>query len=309
MTQRRFGEPLPLGDDELPYSKGLMARALIAAGVTADRAYGLARAIELDLAERGERTVDLERFQELAHEILGEEDGARATRRLRRYRELQAMDVPIIILIGGSTGTGKSMVASEVAHRLGITRLTSTDFIRQTMRAFFSAEFMPSIHYSSFEAGEAAADSETGDPTILGYLDQCRNVNVGVNAAIQRSLTEGWSMVLEGVHLVPGMLPLQIDGALVVHVILEIESEEAHRTHFHVRDLTTGGLRAMDKYLSRLDEIRRVQSFLVGRAEREGVHVIENANAERTIGEVIELVMALADDVEQHTPAAVEQRA
>jgi len=309
MTQRRFGEPLPLGDDELPYSKGLMARALIAAGVAADRAYALARAIELDLAEQGERTVDLERFQELAHKILGDDDGARATRRLRRYRELQALDLPIIILIGGSTGTGKSTVATEVAHRLGITRVTSTDFIRQTMRAFFSAEFMPSIHHSSFEAGASAPDSATGDPTINGYIDQCRNVNVGVNAAIQRSLTEGWSMVLEGVHLVPGMLPLDIEGALVLHVILEIESEEAHRTHFHIRDLATGGLRAMDKYLSRLEEIRKVQSFLVSRAEREGVHVVKNAKVERAIGEVIELVMALADDVERTAVAEVEQRA
>jgi 2-phosphoglycerate kinase len=46
-------------------------------------------------------------------------------------------------------------VATEVAHRLGITRVTSTDFIRQTMRAFFSDEFMPAIHTSSFEAGSA----------------------------------------------------------------------------------------------------------------------------------------------------------
>jgi len=35
------------------------------------------------------------------------------------------------VLIGGTTGTGKSTVASEVAHRLGITRVTSTDFIRE----------------------------------------------------------------------------------------------------------------------------------------------------------------------------------
>ena len=28
MTEQRHGEPLPLGDDGLPYSKGLMARAL-----------------------------------------------------------------------------------------------------------------------------------------------------------------------------------------------------------------------------------------------------------------------------------------
>jgi 2-phosphoglycerate kinase len=222
MSQRRHGEPLPLGDAEFPYSKGLMARALIAVGVPADRAYHLAQRIELDLAERGERSIDVERLLVLAREVLGDDEGARAVNRLRRLSDLQALDVPIIVLIGGSTGTGKSTVAAEVAHRLGITRVASTDFIRQTMRAFFSPEFMPTIHFSSFEAGQALDEEVTGDPTVLGFVDQCRHVCVGVEAALRRALTEGWSMVLEGVHLVPGMLPTELEGALVVHVVIEI---------------------------------------------------------------------------------------
>jgi 2-phosphoglycerate kinase len=138
VNQRRFGEPLPLGDDELPYSKGLMARALIAVGVAADRAYELARTLEVDLARRDERVVRLDRLEEVARSVLGDEEGERASSRLRRLQDLNALDVPLLILIGGATGTGKSTVATEVAHRLGITRVTSTDFIRQTMRAFFS---------------------------------------------------------------------------------------------------------------------------------------------------------------------------
>src|SRR4029079_10315048 len=217
------------GDAEFPYSKGLMARALIAVGVPADRAYHLAQRIELDLAERGERSIDVERLLVLAREVLGDEEGERAVTRLRRLAELQSLDVPIIVLIGGSTGTGKSTVAAEVAHRLGITRVASTDFIRQTMRAFFSREFMPTIHYSSFEAGEAVERDVTGDPTIVGFVDQCRHVCVGVEAAIERALTEGWSMVLEGVHLVPGMVPRELEGMLIVHVIVEIADEDVHR--------------------------------------------------------------------------------
>jgi 2-phosphoglycerate kinase len=291
VSQPRHGEPLPLGDDEFPYSKGLMARALIAVGVPADRAHQLARRLELDLAERGASSVQVERLESLAREILGEEEGRRATDRLRRLAELQALDIPIIVLIGGSTGTGKSTVAAEVAHRLGITRVASTDFIRQTMRAFFSREFMPTIHYSSFEAGQALDDEVTGDPAIVGFVDQCRHVCVGVDAAIRRSLTEGWSMVLEGVHLVPGLVPAELEGALLVHVVVEIADEDVHRMHFHVRDSATSGIRAMDKYLAHLNDIRRVQTYIVGRARRESVPVVENANVERTIDRVIELVM------------------
>jgi 2-phosphoglycerate kinase len=295
MSQRRHGEPLPLGNADFPYSKGMMARALIAVGVPADAAYQLARRIELDLAERGERSVDIERLHVLAREVLHDEEGERAITRLRRLADLQSLDVPIIVLIGGSTGTGKSTVAAEVAHRLGITRVASTDFIRQTMRAFFSPEFMPTIHYSSFEAGQALDEEVTGDPVVVGFVDQCRHVCVGVEAAIRRALTEGWSMVLEGVHLVPGLLPAELEGLLLVHVMISIEDESVHRLHFHIRDTATGGIRAMDKYLAHIDDIRRVQTYIASRARRESVPVIENANVERTIDEVIELVMQAAE--------------
>jgi len=295
MSQRRRGEPLPLGNSGLPYSKGVMARALIAVGVPADRAYELARRVEVDLAERGERTVDPERLRILAQETLGVEEGERAVGRLRRLADLQSLDVPIIVLIGGSTGTGKSTLAAEVAHRLGITRVASTDFIRQTMRAFFSKEFMPTIHYSSFEAGAGVDGDVTGDPTIVGFVDQCRHVCVGVEAAMERALAEGWSMVLEGVHLVPGILPAELAGALVVHVVVEIADPDVHRVHFHVRDVSTGGIRAMDKYLARIDDIRRIQTYVVGRARRESVPVVENANVDRTVDEVIEIVMRSAE--------------
>jgi len=299
MSQPRRGEPLPLGDAELPYSKGMMARALIAVGVPGDLAYQLARRVELDLAETGEPSMAVERFEVVAQEVLGADEGDRAVTRLRRLADLQQLDLPVIVLIGGSTGTGKSTVAAEVARRLGITRVASTDFIRQTMRAFFSPEFMPTIHYSSFEAGQALDEEVTGDPTIVGFVEQCRHVCVGVDAAIHRSLTEGWSMVLEGVHLVPGLLPERVDGAVLVHVVLEIADEGVHRLHFHVRDAATGGTRAMDKYLERIEDIRRIQAYVCGRARREGVPVIENANVDRTIDQVIELVMDAADRVRE----------
>jgi 2-phosphoglycerate kinase len=285
VTGRRH-DPLPLGEPGgLPYSKGLMARALVSVGVSIEPAYLLAKQLELDLANRDARTVSLERLEELAGEVLGEDEGPLVVERLRRFAALQALDMPILLFVGGATGTGKSTVATEVAHRLGITRVTSTDFIRQTIRAFFSYRSMPSVHHSSFE----------GDPALISFLDQTRNVLVGVDASIDRALTEAWSMVIEGVHLVPGMMPAAIEGALVVHVVLEIQNEDVHRTHFHVRDTSTGGVRAMDRYLDQLGEIRAIQDYLVERAEKHGVPVIESSNGEQATTAVLELVLSSAD--------------
>jgi 2-phosphoglycerate kinase len=299
MSERRRTDPLPLGGDE-PYSKGLMARAFMRVGVSAVRAHEIARRVEKDLLDRNEETVAIERVQELAVEVLGDEEGEKAVGRLRRYHELAELDVPIIVLIGGATGTGKSTVATEVAYRLGITRVTSTDFVRQTLRAFFSPEFMPSIHYSSFEAGRGfrSAEQEEVDPLLHGFLDQTRNVLVGVNAAIERSLAEGWSTVLEGVHLVPGMTA-PIEDALVVQCVLAIDNEDAHASHFWIRDIASDGARSLDKYLERLSDIRYLQDYIVHRAEREEVPVIRNKDRESATSEVIELVMLAADRLQK----------
>jgi 2-phosphoglycerate kinase len=297
MTERRHSEPLPLGGDEgPPYSKGLMARALMATGVGAVAAYELARRIELDLDSSGLQTVTLERVEELAVEVLGDEGGRRAIRQLRRYSDFQELDLPIILLLGGATGTGKSTVATESAYRLGITRVTSTDFIRQTMRAFFSSEFMPSIHYSSFEVG--GRDADEPDPLLNGFLEQTRNVLVGVRAAIDRAMQEGWSMVLEGVHLVPGMLPASIEGALVVQCVLAIEDEAEHASHFATRD-TDQGARAPAKYLRHLDDIRTIQAHIVRRARKYDVPVIENEEMQQVVTAVIELVLERAAEVQR----------
>jgi 2-phosphoglycerate kinase len=297
MPERRYTDPLPLGSDEQPYSKGLMARALIRAGVTAERAVELARTVEQDLSARGRHIVDLDRLRDLAVTVLGAAEGERVIDHLRRYHDLTELDMPLIVLIGGATGTGKSTIATEVAYRLGITRVTSTDFVRQTMRALFTPEFLPAIHMSSFDAGKALPTAQEAeiDPLLHGFLEQTRHVLVGVQAAIDRSLEEGWSMVLEGVHVVPGMLPRTIEGALVVECVIAIENEETHAGHFWIRDMSSDGLRPLDKYLERIGDIRYLQDFIVERAQVERVPVIDNSEREKSIAAVMELVLAAAD--------------
>jgi 2-phosphoglycerate kinase len=294
MNEPRRINPLPLGGEEhgLPYSRGLMARSLMAAGVAGHRSYALASRVGDELIERGMDTIEIERLEALAVEVLGEEEGRESVRRLRRYQELRELDLPIMVFIGGATGTGKSTVATELAYRFGITRVTSTDFVRQTMRAFFSRAFMPAIHQSSFEAGDVYPDAD--DPLEYGFLQQARNVNVGVNASSERALEEGWSLVLEGVHLVPGMVELpRLELAVSVFVVLSIEDEEEHIRHFRFRDEDSE--RPESRYLERFEDIRRLQDFVVARAHRAGVPVIENEDADRAARTVADLVLDAAE--------------
>jgi 2-phosphoglycerate kinase len=128
---------------------------------------------------------------------------------------------------------------------------------------------------------------------LASFLDQTRNVLVGMRAVIERALSERWSMVLEGVHLVPGLVPLELEGAIVTSCILEISDETAHAQHFFTRE--AGTQRPMAKYLDRFDAIRTLQEYLAERANATGTPVIENENAERATRAVAELVLSVAE--------------
>ena len=61
---------------------------------------------------------------------------------------------PLIFLIGGTAGCGKSSTANTLASRLEIVRTQSTDMLREVMRMMVPERLMPVLHTSSFKAWE-----------------------------------------------------------------------------------------------------------------------------------------------------------
>jgi len=228
------------------------------------------------------------------------------SRQLRQL--LKELDMPLILLVGGATGTGKSTVASEVAYRLGITRVMSTDTIRQTMRELCSRKTMPSIHYSSFAAEPAAApsDGRPAEPNLVGFLDQARDVLIGVRAALLRALEEGYSMAFEGVHLLPGSIPASLHRRIVVQCLLTIRDEETHTSRFCARSASSYAVRSSQKYLRHLPGIRHIQNHMIEQAREAGVPVIENSHMKETTDAMLRLIMNKVEQARARTSESDE---
>jgi 2-phosphoglycerate kinase len=276
-----------------------MATTLFLAGFEPEQSYAIARAVERAISDLAAEEMTLDELYLVVEEVIGREEGDHMVRRFRAWQRVLNLDRPLIILIGGGTGTGKSSIATEVAYRLGISRITSTDVVRQVMRAFFAPALMPALHYSSFEAGDGLRipmpDPDEGDRALFGFIQQAEQVAVGAAAVVDRATVEGLSTVVEGVHLVPGLIaPEAQPGATIVQVMLAIEDEEAHQSHFVARDQIAGGARALDRYLKRFGDIRRIQDYLVARAERMGVPVIDASDGDAALRTLLDLILERA---------------
>jgi 2-phosphoglycerate kinase len=293
------------GDHGLPYSKGLTANTIIASGLSPMRAYHVAQVIEDRLRAAGKPAVDIGDLRRLTVDVIRAEAGDRYAAAYEKWTTAGALDLPLIILIGGGTGVGKSTVATQLAARLGIVRVISTDAIREVMKGTFSKEFMPTLYTSSFDTGEVvrAKSPRADDAVLVGFRDQVSAVSVGVNALIERAVTEGTDMIIEGAHVVPGFLTPDVftKKAVVVWLVLQVEDEALHRSHFYVRAHETRA-RPLERYLAHFPNIRKIQKYIKSLALQHGVPIISNYNLDACLSSVIDLVVDRAVEAAKGRP-------
>jgi 2-phosphoglycerate kinase len=278
----------------LPYSKGLMAQSFMATGLAPSRSYAVASALETALREQGRTRLTAHELRCQAAETLRASAGDVYADRYDRLAEVARLDRPLIVLIGGTTGVGKSTIATEVAHRLGITRIVSTDSIRQVMRGIFSEDLMPAIYRSSFDAwrGLRVPVPHGANPVIVGFREQTAVVTTGIRSLIERAVVEGVSMVVEGIHMVPGYIDVsEFTGANVVQLIVTVDDEEAHRSHFYVREVQTEGNRPLERYRAAFDNIRLLGHYIEDLAREHDTPLVRSLQLDQTVAETLELIV------------------
>ena len=162
---------------------------------------------------------------------------------------------PILVLIAGATGVGKSTTAVKIANEHSFARLLSTDAIREIMRVQNTNE-NHALNRSSFSRGEA------GD-AVLDWQDTCKAVEAGILATIERARREGIDLILEGVHLEPSSRLLRSwrdSGGIAVGIVMHVDDEEQHASFLKQRE--THSFRNAERYISALPRIRAIQDSL-----------------------------------------------
>lgn len=279
-----------------PYSKGLTASQLMVTGLSSDRAYSVANKVEEELVALDRETVTTERLTDLTLEVLRREAGDRFAELFIKWQSVAELDIPLIVLIGGATGVGKSTIATQLATRLGITRVVSTDAVREVLRSAFTEQMFPTLYSSSFNADEAVRQPipHSGDRLIIGFREQAAAVAVGAQSLINRAITEGTDLILEGAHLVPGFLQsIESDEAVVVPLLVTVEDEELHKSHFYLRS-REARMRPPDRYLTSFKKIRRLQKYMVSSALMRGVPIVPHYDLDETLTKIIEIVIQKA---------------
>jgi 2-phosphoglycerate kinase len=276
---------------EMPFSKGILARSLTAAGMKPSKAYIVAMEIEKILEEEGIETISKDDLRTRVYYYLLTKNYENIAEKYLLWRRILKKH-PIIILIGGASGVGTSTIAFELASRLGIPSVIGTDSIREVMRRSISKDLVPVLYESSYTAWKSLripTDDFKCDKHILGFERHIEPVLIGIESLIDRSLTEGLSIIIEGTHIVPGFMKEKYTSMPnIITIILTLSSEKMHKKRFSARAKVSA--RPMERYLKNFKIIRKINKYIVERAEENSVPVIENVSISQSVEKCLEII-------------------
>lgn len=202
------------------------------------------------------------------------------------------MRKPYVILIGSASGIGKSTIASELSRQLNIKHLIESDFIRAVVRGIFGKEYAPALHSSSYDAYKNLRNknryTDYDDLVSAGFDEHASYVIPGLEKIIQRAITDYDDIIIEGVHLVPGLINTeQFEDYANIYFFVLSSDEEAHKERFVKRavQIHRGG-----KQLDFFRENRIIHDHLLNQAKTNDVHIIQTDTIDKALDKILSII-------------------
>jgi 2-phosphoglycerate kinase len=286
-------------DNELDwFSRRLHQKRLERCGLPIDTASELAQAVYQEFVASKSYEVRSGEIDRVTLDLLEKELGGEFAERYRSWSRFDRGDGILVLLCGGAPGVGKSTLAAEIATRLDIVRTQSTDMLREIMREMVPAALVPELHGSSFDVNLSVDSKDIGDldegNMFHGFRRQAELVQLASRAVLARAQRESVSVLVEGVHIWPGLLRNQVTLGredVMVELILTVADQKQLVRRFRQRGREAPGRRGK-RYLDNIDTIWAQQSMLIQEAKNQAVPIVQNKDQEAATVDIMGLVSA-----------------
>ena len=159
------------------------------------------------------------------------------------------------------------------------------------MRVTISSELMPTLHTSTYEAHSKMKTSFLPilSKNIVGFESQARSVTIGVEAAIEQAINDDEIILIEGVHLTPGLFGDEItNNSRVIFIHLNLEDQETHHSRLKIRETKISNRGT--SYLDNFEAIREIQKYLKEQALTAKIPIIDVKDEGKAIISMLDIV-------------------
>lgn len=177
------------------FSRFLVSRMLTLCRLPHYEAIKVAKDLKKKLVEENKLQITQQEVNQYIFELMkcyGYGDAF--TNRYNMLSKFYQHRVPLIIIISGTIGLGKSVLATHLAERMNVSNVLQTEIIEMVMHKMNEDYCSDDIKLREYESDEEL---------IKAYKNRARIVRRGANTDIQKALKEGKPLIIEGFTVEP----------------------------------------------------------------------------------------------------------
>ena len=182
-----------------------------------------------------------------------------------------------ISIIYGTSGAGKSTLAEKVSRDLDKPNVIGTEMLRQIMKTNMHQKkycfIRDNTYYSIDDIAkyEQLSEKERWKQIMRNYFQECYPVIKYADSLLNRTVEEGKTLVLKGVHMNPhwiNNLPVYKNNKeLFDQYLVFVGDSQTHMYNF-IKRAIDNPKRDGTKYLNNFQEVRWVHDYLCKTADR-----------------------------------------
>jgi len=200
---------------------------------------------------------------------------------------------PLIIIIGGCAGSGKTTIAIELSRRLGL-KYVGGGFTRDILQICIPQKLFPIMYEHTYTAYKATNNPFISKNRVLySYIEQSTIMSNCINMLIDKATIQGTHLILEGGFILPQILKL---NRHILHFIQAIQNDKLIIQRIKSTLTSTHLKRPIQK--DDILNVSRINDYLIKSALENDVNVVFNdGTIEDTLNTVLDLLAEKINEI------------
>ncbi len=170
--------------------------------------------------------------------------------------------IPVVILIGGAAGTGKSTLASKLVEEISNVNLMGTPIIRTLLKLFVTHSKNPYLYKHTFDLYPGNRKNLKSVKLLEKYYNQQSEPIMEVTEQFLNFLSsEKQNYIIEGSNILPKQYSNHRD-IILIEIYMEVSDEKIHRKMFsgptHNREISD----------NRFENLRLLHDYVIKQAKK-----------------------------------------